>query len=169
MSGALWVSSDNSKSYPLTLLMAMRKLLALLIASTLLALFSASFLLLATSPGEKPSEQHEVPSSNNTPDTSVPTSACPAVEENENQVVTVRGRIHRIVTIPEIRLPYNAVIDTGTCHIGVFIGQGLEDLKEGSEVTIVGIVKKGYVEKLSDEGWVKSKEVYFIVAKEIRE
>ena len=94
------------------------------------------------------------------------TNSCLSLKKHLNHVVTVTGRVHYIIAMPEIKLPYNAVIDTGTCHIGVLINQRVE---EGSKITITGIVRKGYIEKLSNNEWVKIKEVYFIVAVQIKD
>ncbi|MDW8033846.1 MAG: hypothetical protein RMI79_02670 [Nitrososphaerota archaeon] len=82
----------------------------------------------------------------------------------EGKLVIVVGEIHGIVTIPEIRLPYNAIISSKSHSFGVLTNMGF---KEGSKVIVRGIVAKGFQEYLTGSGWKRGGEVYYIVAVEI--
>lgn len=80
-------------------------------------------------------------------------------------VVTV-GEIHSIVTVPEIRLPYNAVIVFKNQNFGVSTSLRF---KEGGKVIVKGIVTRGFQERLTGSGWERDKEVYYIIVTEIEE
>jgi len=84
----------------------------------------------------------------------------------ENKLVSITGEFHYIVTIPELKLPYNAVVISNKHQIGVLTNL---KIKEGSKVLIIGIFTKGFQEKLSESGWIKDKEVYYITALKIIE
>jgi len=84
----------------------------------------------------------------------------------EGKFVIAVGEIHGIVTVPEIRLPYNAVIASGNQSFGVLTSIRF---KEGNKVVVKGIITKGFQEYLTVSGWEKSREVYYIVAVEIEE
>lgn len=84
----------------------------------------------------------------------------------EGKLVVVAGEIHGIVTVPEIRLPHNAVIVSKDQSFGVLTSM---KFKEGSKVIVKGIVAKGFQEYLTGGQWEKGKEVYYIVAVEIEE
>ena len=84
----------------------------------------------------------------------------------ENKLISITGEFHYIVTIPELKLPYNAVVTSNKNQIGVLTNL---KIKEGSEVLIIGIFTKGFQEKLSESGWIKDKEVYYITALKIIE
>ncbi|MEM3466001.1 MAG: hypothetical protein QXU11_06505 [Thermoproteota archaeon] len=76
------------------------------------------------------------------------------------------GEIHNIVTVPEIRLPYNAVISFNNQNFGVSTSLRF---KEGSKVIVKGIVTRGFHERLTGSGWKRDKEVYYIIVTEIEE
>jgi hypothetical protein len=84
----------------------------------------------------------------------------------ENKLISITGEFHYIVTIPELKLPYNAVVTSNKNQIGVLTNL---KIKEGSKVLIIGIFTKGFQEKLSESGWIKDKEVYYITALKIIE
>jgi len=84
----------------------------------------------------------------------------------ENKLISITGEFHYIVTIPELKLPYNAVVTSNKNQIGVLTNL---KIKEGSRVLIIGIFTKGFQEKLSESGWIKDKEVYYITALKIIE
>ncbi|MEM2553786.1 MAG: hypothetical protein QXW69_00690 [Nitrososphaerota archaeon] len=84
----------------------------------------------------------------------------------ENKLISITGEFHYIVTIPELKLPYNAVVASSKHQIGVLTNF---KIKEGSKVLIIGIFTKGFQEKLSESGWIKDKEVYYIMALKIIE
>jgi hypothetical protein len=84
----------------------------------------------------------------------------------ENKLISITGEFHYIVTIPELKLPYNAVVTSNKNQIGILTNL---KIKEGSKVLIIGIFTKGFQEKLSESGWIKDKEVYYITALKIIE
>lgn len=84
----------------------------------------------------------------------------------ENKLISIIGEFHYIVTIPELKLPYNAIVISNKNQIGVLTNF---KIKEGSKVLIIGIFTKGFQEKLSESGWIKDKEVYYIIALKIIE
>ena len=79
--------------------------------------------------------------------------------------IAVIGTLHFISTIPEIKLPYNAIISSDKEQIGVLISSKIYD---NTKVVIKGILVKGYQEKLGKNGWIKEKEIYYIIAIEIK-
>lgn len=84
----------------------------------------------------------------------------------ENQTVEVEGMIDGVITIPEVRLPFNHwLVDKGDkkSKIGLLWAND-EALEVGSYVRIVGTVTKGYAQRLAMEGWVNSSPVYYIEA-----
>lgn len=87
----------------------------------------------------------------------------------ENKLVQVEGVIDGVVTIPEIRLPFNYwLIDKAdkTNRIGVS-WNGKETLRAGETALITGTVKSSYEKKLTSEGWVNSTLVYYIEARAV--
>jgi len=84
----------------------------------------------------------------------------------EGKNLTTVGELHYIVTIPEIRMPFNAVLTSGKFQIGILTST---KVKEGARVLVKGKLVKGYVERLGTNGWVKDKEVYYIIATEVKE
>lgn len=87
----------------------------------------------------------------------------------ENVLVEVEGIIDGVVTIPEIKLPFNYwLIDEAskTNRIGVlWTGKGV--LRAGEHALITGTVKSGYEKRLTAEGWVNSTLVYYIQAQAV--
>jgi len=87
----------------------------------------------------------------------------------ENKLVEVEGIIDGVVTIPEIKLPFNYwLIDEAnkTNKIGVlWIGKGV--LRAGEHALTTGTVKSGYEKRLTAEGWVNSVLVYYIEARAV--
>jgi len=79
--------------------------------------------------------------------------------------IVVIGTLHYISTIPEIKLPYNAIISSDGKQIGVLTSSKIYD---NVKIIVKGIFTKGYQEKLGKEGWIKDKEVYYIIAIEIK-
>ena len=79
----------------------------------------------------------------------------------ENRRIVVVGEFHHIATIPEIRLPYNAVVASNNSQIGV---STTLNVREGARVRVEGVLVKGYQERLGENGWVREREVYYIVA-----
>lgn len=79
--------------------------------------------------------------------------------------IAVIGTLHFISTIPEIKLPYNAIISSDKEQIGVLISSKIYD---NTKVIIKGILVKGYQVKLGKNGWIKEKKIYYIIAIEIK-
>ena len=87
----------------------------------------------------------------------------------ENKLGLVEGIIDGVVTIPEIRLPFNYWLIDKTNkanRIGV-LWNGKETLRAGEPALITGIVKSSYEKKLTAEGWANSTLVYYIEARAI--
>ncbi|MFN3805238.1 MAG: hypothetical protein ACK4SY_09295 [Pyrobaculum sp.] len=87
-------------------------------------------------------------------------------ERHIGMPIAVVGEIHTLVTIPEVRYPYNAVLTIGGQTVGVYTTQRY---REGAKVVVIGYLAKGYVEQLTERGWQKTKEVHYIHALEIKE
>lgn len=83
----------------------------------------------------------------------------------ENKVIIVEGTIHILITIPELKYPYNYILreEDGKKSIGVFWDKAPLP-HEGALVRVLGIVKKGYVQKLTGTGWVNHRLVWYIEA-----
>jgi len=84
-------------------------------------------------------------------------------------LVQAEGTIDGVVTIPEIRLPFNYWLIDKTDEadrIGV-LWKEKETLRVGETALVTGIVKSGYEKKLTSEGWVNSTLVYYIEAKAV--
>lgn len=84
----------------------------------------------------------------------------------ENKKIAVAGEFHYIATIPEIRLPYNAVVVANNSQIGVLTTLSV---REGAKVVVEGILLKGYRERLGESGWIKDGEAYYILAYKIEQ
>jgi len=87
----------------------------------------------------------------------------------ENKLVQAEGIIDGVVTIPEIKLPFNYWLIGKTDEadrIGV-LWKGKETLRVGETALVTGIVKCGYEQKLTSEGWVNSTLVYYIEAQAV--
>jgi len=87
----------------------------------------------------------------------------------ENKMVQVEGIIDGVVTIPEIKLPFNYWLIDKTSEadrIGV-LWKEKETLRVGETALVTGIVKSNYEKKLTSEGWVNSTLVYYIEAQAV--
>jgi len=84
-------------------------------------------------------------------------------------MVQVEGIIDGVVTIPEIKLPFNYWLIDKTSEadrIGV-LWKEKETLRMGETALVTGIVKSNYEKKLTSEGWVNSTLVYYIEAQAV--
>jgi hypothetical protein len=86
-------------------------------------------------------------------------------EAYEGKMIAVLGEFHNVATIPEIKLPYNAVLADGKYQIGVSTSQSVS---EGSSVIVEGLFVKGTIKKLGSSGWVDSGSVWYIEAVRLR-
>jgi hypothetical protein len=86
----------------------------------------------------------------------------------QGKLLTVIGEFHSIVTVPEIKLPYNAVIVSESSQIGVDIEPSKAVGLEGSKVLVTGFLMQGTKKELGSEGWVDAGSVRYIEAIEAK-
>ena len=85
----------------------------------------------------------------------------------QGRLLAVAGEFHSIVTIPEIKLPYNSMLVGDSSQIGVDVGTIGNTGLEGSKVLVTGWLVQGKEKTLGDKGWVDGRTHWYLEAIEI--